>query len=547
MPSPDSRRRRSKAPSRAFNPRDPKHRHRLWVVYSGSRGSVVHVYWRRVLAVLAVGALLVWLAGAALIWGSWRYRRGHENIGYHQLVLPWRWQEAREAVARSHLDRGERDWEAGRHVSGLNHLRAGLARLPGDLPRRKLLGTAYLALGRVDLAVQTLEAGVEAAVEQDPPYLALLFGLLFEVQDDQHALVLARRLMPDKPDEHLPHLFLALQAATALHHGGAYDQAEELIAAWGLQRAAEGQLLLAQGDWERGHADLAVRRLEQERRHLPASDDMLVRLIRFYRQLGRSAEAQLIARERLQRSPGSPGPRLDLLYVARDANLLDTVRAETEDYLRDFAADPAALQLLIGFALEAGDAALAARIHALAVEKELPLEPFSLALMQARLVAQDYPGALAAAGLTTPGGSRQAARADFRSLFSGLRAVAHYAMGDRPLGDLQLAAFLGGARLRAHEGLFLARQLLLVGADSAAARALDHAAAQDTYNQAALSELVLLRARLRDLPELRRHLPRLLAMRKPSRAVLEEALAALDPAADRELVARVNEVLERLP
>jgi tetratricopeptide (TPR) repeat protein len=547
---PEQSRRRSRSSSssggRSFNPRDPKYRFRLWVVYALPRRTVIHVYWRRVATLLVAGLLLLWLAGTAFVWGTWRFRRGHENVGYHQIALPWLWNEARLSVARDHLDRGEKDWEAGKHVSGLNHLRVGLARVPDDLPRRKLLGTAYLALGRVDLSLNTLEVGVEAALKQDPSYLALLFTLLFEVQDDQRALALARRLMPPTPDDHLPHLYLALQAATALHNGGAYDQADELIAAWGLQRSAEGQLLLAQGDWERGHTEPALLRLERERPQFPANDDLRVRLIRYYRQLGRLADARLVAQERLDRDPGSPGPRLDVIYVAHDSNQLDVVRAETEAYLRDFSGDSMALQLLITFALEVGDVALAERIHALAVEKDYSLEPFALALMQARLVAQDYAGALAAADFQASTEGRAAAR-DFRSIFSGMRAVAHYALGDRPRGDLQLAAFLGGARLRANEGLFLARQLVLVGADAAAARALDHAATQDIYNQAALTELVLLRARLRDLPELRRHLPRLLGMRKPSRAVLEEALTALDPAADRELAARVVEVLGRLP
>ncbi len=536
----------SKLPNRSFNPQDPKYRRRLWAIYDSGGRTVIYVFWRRAAVALLAASVALWLLGAAFVWGTWRHRRGYETVDYRHIALPWMWHEARRAVAREHLDRGERDWNEGRHVSGINHLRVGLARVPEDLPRRKLLGTAYIALGRHDLAVATLEYGAREALREDVGYLALLFALLFEIQDDQRALELARRLLPETPDEELPHLFLALQAAIALHHGGAYDQAEEMIAKWGLHRAAEGQLLLAQGDWERGHAELAVLRLEQERHHFPRSDEMLVRLIRYYRQLGRAAKARLIAQERLQHSPGSPGPRLDVLYVTRDVNELPALRAEIEAYLSDFAEDPLALQLLGGFALDTGDAALAGRIHALALERGLAMEPFTLALMQARLVAQDYAGALAAADLAVEG-RRQTSAHDFRSMFDGLRAVAHYGMGDRPRGDLQLAAFLGGGRLRANDGLFLARQLMHVGADAAAARALEHAAAQEQYNQAALSELVLMRARLRDLPELRRQLPRLLGMRKPSRTVLEEALAALDPVADRALTARVAEVLERLP
>ncbi len=531
---------------RVFSPEDPRHRFRLWVRFTDEKKSFLYVYWKRVGLTLLALAIVGWEFGTAAVWANLRYRRDYETARYEMLLFPWKWDEARLGLARHRLALGEKAWSEGKHNAAVVYLRAGLSQVPDDLPRRQLLGTAYIAFGRVDYALDTLEAGAEQASKEDKQeYLRLLFMLLFEVQDDTRALTLAKRLMPEKPDEQLKHLFFALNAATALQNGGAYDQAEQIIADWGLNRSAEGQLLLAQADWDRGHKELAVRRLVAERANFPQRDDILVRLIRYHRDLGDTEAAHKAARERFTLDTDSPGPRLDLLYTLHDTADFPAVRAEADAYLAAFDKDPAALQQLAWFALDVGDVALAARVHDRAIEKGHSPEMFILTSVQARLAAQDYAGALAVADQKLVDGEGRIR--DFGSYLAGLRSVAYYGLGDPEKGDLQLSAFLNRAQLRAVDGLFLARQLVLVGAEQAAARALGHAVAQDPYNQLALSELVLVSARLRDRDALRRQLPRLLAMRKPSRGVLEEAAAALDVAADQVLLQTVSGVLAKLP
>ena len=531
---------------RVFTPDDPRHRFKLWVRFTDDQKTFLHVYWKRVVLSLLALMIVGWELGTAAVWANLCYRQGFEAARYETFLFPWEWDQARLELARSRLDKGEAAWKDGKYKSAVANLRAGLAQLPDDLPRRQLLGTAYIAFGRVDYALDTLEAGAEQALrENKPDYLRLLFVLLFEVQDDSRALALAKKLLPQKPDEDLTHLFIALNAATALQNGGAYDQAEQIIADWGLHRSAEGQLLLAQADWERGHRELAVRRLVAERANFPKRDDILVRLIRYHRELGDAAAAREAARARFTLDVNSPGPRLDLLYTLHDNADFAAVRAEADAYLTAFEADATALQQLAWFALDVGDVALATRVHDRAIAKGHSPEMFVLTSVQARLAAQDYAGALAAADMKLADGEGRIR--DFGSFLAGLRSVAYYGLGDPQKGELQLSAFLNRTQLRATDGLFLARQLVLVGAEQAAARALAHAISHDPYNQLALSELVLVSARLRDREALRKQLPRLLAMRKPSRGVLEEAAAALDLAADQALLQSVTGALAKLP
>ena len=531
---------------RVFTPEDPRHRFRLWVRFTDEKRTFVYVYWKRVLLTLLALSIVGWELGTAAVWANLRYRRDFETARYDTFLFPWQWDQARLELARYRLDKGEAAWKEGKYKAGVAYLRAGLSYLPDDLPRRQLLGTAYIAFGRVDYALDTLEAGADQAFRQENgEYLKLLFTLLFEVQDDARALALAKRLLPAQPEDRLLPLFVALNAATALQNGGAFDQAEQLIVDWGLHRAAEGQLLLAQADWDRGHRELAVLRLVQERANFPQRDDILVRLVRYHRDLGDTQAAQKVARERFTLDVKSPGPRLDLLYTLHDAADFAAVRAEADAFLGAFAKDPVALQQLAWFALDVGDVALATRVHDRAVENGLSPDLFILTLVQARLAAQDYAGALAVADRKLSDDTGRIR--DFGSLLAGLRSVAYFGLGDPEKGELQLATFLNRSQLRATDGLFLARQLVLVGAEQAAARALTHAVTHDPYNQLALSELVLVSARIQERDALRRQLPRLLAMRKPSRGVLEEAAAALDLAADQALLQSIVGALAKLP
>jgi len=531
---------------RVFTPEDPRHRFRLWVRFTDEKRTFVYVYWKRVLLTLLALSIVGWELGTAAVWANLRYRRDFETARYETFLFPWQWDQARLELARYRLDKGEAAWKEGKYKAGVAYLRAGLSYLPDDLPRRQLLGTAYIAFGRVDYALDTLEAGADQAFRQENgEYLKLLFTLLFEVQDDARALALAKRLLPAQPEDRLLPLFVALNAATALQNGGAFDQAEQLIVDWGLHRAAEGQLLLAQADWDRGHRELAVLRLVQERANFPQRDDILVRLVRYHRDLGDTQAAQKVARERFTLDVKSPGPRLDLLYTLHDAADFAAVRAEADAFLGAFAKDPVALQQLAWFALDVGDVALATRVHDRAVENGLSPDLFILTLVQARLAAQDYAGALAVADRKLSDDTGRIR--DFGSLLAGLRSVAYFGLGDPEKGELQLATFLNRSQLRATDGLFLARQLVLVGAEQAAARALTHAVTHDPYNQLALSELVLVSARIQERDALRRQLPRLLAMRKPSRGVLEEAAAALDLAADQALLQSIVGALAKLP
>jgi tetratricopeptide (TPR) repeat protein len=482
-----------------FDARAPEYRRKLWARIEAPNGSVeVVFFWWRILAALLLLAVAGWLAAAGAVYGFVRVRHDFADVSYWNLALPSRWPLHRRALGHHYIELGQQAMATGNYVDAAQFYGAGVARDPDDLPARRQLAIIYIRFGQLTAGLTLLGAGLEQARE-DLEYLKLTFSLLSETQDDTRILELTQKYLPVKPDEILTHQFLALQAATAYYQRGNYDAAEQTVAAWRLGRSLEGQLLLARCDWERGYPDLAVVRLTEQREHFPDRDELSLQLIRFYRDLGRNEAALNEALVRHVADPASPGPRIDLLYAWQRNSDETRLAREREAYLKDFASDANALLLLAWFAADTGDLELSRRLHSLAA---------------------------AEAALKGPAGQDPR----FAAVLSGLRALACFGAGDPSNGETNLQAFLVREHLRAGDALLLARRLNELGARPQALHVLTTAVRHDPQNQAALTELVHLETAAANQEALEAYTPQLLAMRKPSRAVLQESFLVLNEA-----------------
>lgn len=530
-----------------FDPRSAHWRGRLWTWVPAPDGKIVlHVFWKRLSVLLVVLLMAGWFAAAGVVYGIIRQRHTFPDVSYLNIVWPPYWPLHRLALGRHYLARGQQALDRGEFADAAQFFAAGVSRVPADLPARRQLAIIYLRFGQPQAGLNLLIVGLDAA-RDDLDYLKLTFGLLDELKEDARILELGQKLLPVRPDEFLPHQFLALQAATAHYHQGNYDGAEKVMADWRLERSLEGQLLLALCDWERGYPDLAILRLEQQRERFPGRDELPLQLIRFYRDLGRTDQALNEALIRHSADPFSPGPRVDLLYAWHRNNDGIRLARELESYLRDFNADAAALTLLGWFAADSGDVALAQRLLALAQTHHFRPDSLELALVQAFIAQDRYKDALAAAEAALA--RRQQADDGFTSVLSGLRALACFGAGDPTNGETYLQAFLVRRHLRASDALLLARRLHGIGARLQALQVLTTAVRADPLNQAALSELVHLATVAGDVAALEEFLPRLLAMRKPARAILQEAFLRLDDATPARAALRqsIKSALEKSP
>jgi len=507
-----------------FDPQAPLWRGRLWVRLVLPQGRYrIHFFWRRIAIVLLVLSLGGWGAGTATV-RILAWKRGVEGVTYFDLVFPWRWPDYRAALSRHHWTQAQRAHNEGRTREVFPLLQAVLLEDPANLEARRLMAIYSIRAGYFKFAVECLELGLPAAAA-DLDYLKLIFGALEEQKDDEHALALCTRFLPAEPTQSLSELYLALQAATAHFHRGRYDQAEAMVARWGMERSVEGQLLLARCDWERGFTEAAIQRLESEEPRFAGRDELARELLRFKRERGDGGEWRRQAHLRMLALPDGPGPRVDWIASLLSTRDADAER-EIERFLKDFSGDAAALVLLAGMATDNADPALAARVRSVASAASLSANAFALAEVQAASNANNPTLTLELARDAATGNAE--GNPHFKSALAGLRALALYADGEKERGEIELQVFTNHDGTRAADGVWLARELRRRGADMPAQRLLQSAVNLDPLNQAALTELVRVLADLGRYDEVTIYLPQLLAMRKPSHELLRELALKLE-------------------
>lgn len=531
----------SKDDTRLFDAKDPKLRFRLWVRVSEGAEIYRYFFWRRILKLCAVLLVVGWLATAGAAWAFVKYRRGYDGVRFHHLALyPFFHRQHLTGLGRHYIAQGRIELEKKNYRTAYQLLMAGIARAPADIESRRLVAFTQIRLGRTDLALQTLSDGAVFALD-NLDYQKLLFGFLLETHDDEQVVALARRLLPSHPTTTLVHQFIAVQLATAHFQRGRYDDAERIIADWKLENALEAQVLLARCDWERGYRDLALARLERQIARFPNRDEVYLELVRCQRELGHVGEMRRYALLRQFNDPASPGPRIDLLHGYRLTGDTTAHERELATYLATFGADPKALLLLAWFAIDTAQPAVAQRVFETAREKEFPLSPFALARVQAALAVHDYRGALEFADAALAAADANNER--LTSFLNGLRAIALIGLQDLRSGELLIESFLGRESLRMADALLLARLLRDLDVPKSARRILERAAAVDSLNQAALSELIRLDADAGNRAALLENVPKLLQLRKPSRVALEAALPHLSDPTDAPLRDRIRAAL----
>jgi tetratricopeptide (TPR) repeat protein len=523
----------------AFNPRQRDYRFKLWIRVVTPDAAYHHIFWRRVVVASLVFLLGSWLALAGGAWAFLRYHREYHDASYVDLALyPWRSEQFRTGLARHYLALGHEAVEKQNYREGYALLMAGLRRVPEDLGARKKVAVMQVRYGFLHRALDTLVDGLPYNPDLD--YLKMVFGWLLEAKEDERVIATVKKILPAKPDADLKHLFAALQIATAHFERGRYDETERVVNEWGLTNSLEGQLLLAKCEAERGFPERAVQRLEREIARFSKRDELYLELVRVHRVQGNHAEARRYSLLRQFNDPRSPGPRIDVLHAYHEIDDRAAEVREIETFFTDFATNARALDMLSWFAAVTHQPTLLQRVRILAQSQQFPVDTIILAQVQEALDREAYREAL-----DVIDGAQIDKKTYQGQLVEGMRAIALFGIADLQGGHRAIVGFTENARLRASDALLFARQLRLLGVAQEARALLDRACTLDPFNEPALAELVRLDTEASERSALAEHLPKLLKMRKPPRAVLEEILLQFQQPDDTELGKQVREALAR--
>ncbi len=487
--------------------------------------SRIRFVWRRVALTLLVAGLLGWLSLAAAAWWFVRHKRGFATVEFLDLALPHRWDDYERKRGDDYLRRAEAALAAQHYREGFQMLRVGVAKSPANVAGRRALADFYVAVGRPDLGIKTLEEGAAHAGD-DVGFLRSYLQLLLANHRDDEVLALAGARLGDPALPAEAGHVLALGGALAAFNRGHFDRAEDLLARPGLARSIEARHLLARIEWERGFPELALRRLRALVDEAPPTEEPYATLFGWYRERGRHSEAESVAVLRVIRFPESMQARAGLLYGHRDRGSTERLAAELERMLEDAERIALLAPAVADFAVQSADVALADRLAAALAGQEAPAALAALVPIETRLAARDFAGALER--LERLNSERPDWLEAHRATLTGLGAIAHYGIARNSIADLYLGNFLDSPGLRAETLNVMAARLRTLGFPEAARRVCETAVRSDPLNQPALATLVELDLEAGGLEEVARHVPALLAMRRPPRPLLERALRALE-------------------
>lgn len=513
-------------------------------------GTHVRIAWRRMALQLVALAACGWLFLVCGVFLWVKYYRGFADVEFTNILLPQRWKDYSTARGNFYIKQAKDEIAAQKWVEAIHHLRVGVAAAPSNTEGRLILAQFFTLFGRIELAKRTLVEGLPHG-KDDTDYLKALFGFLLQYQEDDEIRRIAAEQLPAAPVVNDRTQLISLAAATANFYRGAYDVAEGLIKDYQLLNTKDGRLLLARIEWERGHRDLALKRLEKYSSESPEDEEFYSQLVSFNRELGRTAAVAKYALLRELAKPRSSAARLDLLFAYRLAGNTAKYRESVDAILRDFPEDRTTLLSLANFGTEHGDAELALRVFRHLQSRGLETDAAGLMVAEAHIVARNYQAALDF--ILELGRSRPEWLQKFLGIVNGLQAVACYGLDQREDGDLYLGHFLAQPNIRAEHLAAISNRLIAIGAKNEARRVLVQAVAADNRNQAALTRLCELDLERSPSDELVVNLRRLLTMRRPAPAVL--ALAQRRLGSDRflfttgrdELLGAIRSAIEHSP
>ncbi|MEM0965423.1 MAG: hypothetical protein AAGJ81_04615 [Verrucomicrobiota bacterium] len=200
----------------------------------------IRFYWKRVFVFLCVLAVMGWFVCGGALYYYFKHHRDYEEVSYWKmLILPLRLDGHRQEMGEFFIERGIEEIRDGNARTGFHHLRAGLARSPANIEARLLVARLFRdGLKDNRLAIEALQKGLRYG-DRDPRfyevgYLRPLLFLLQIEERDEERVQLADRLLGEIEDPGARGI-LQLDAALAESQLGRYDDA--------IRRLSRAQLL----------------------------------------------------------------------------------------------------------------------------------------------------------------------------------------------------------------------------------------------------------------------------------------------------------------
>jgi len=438
----------------------------------------VRIRWLRAVAT-SVGLLgVVWLLAALGMYFWFKLGRNFtderftENLAWPLWLVSSKYsEEHHHKMGEYYLRMADLHLDKKRYQQAMDAYRLGVMWAPESLHGREMLSNFYYLYYRNEQShsLQILEDGLPYAISSDRNYVNNYMVRLQEAHEPEKIIEVCQKYIgSDKCSPEIRGLF-AINLAQVYIDLGRYDDAEDTIAHYDLEKTLDGTLLTSRLLWERGRLYETVKYLETALPRFHNNQLILGLLSRFYRDLGDINNSMRCITLRIGGNPSDATPRVELLYIYAKTGNDARIAQDTDTIIDQFQNDAAAMANLANFATDQGDVKLMLRLYQLAQDQSkneikagktptFEVATYALLVTQAYLVQRQYDDALKF--LDNLDLEKPSWLEPNRNVFDSMRALADYGVGKPELTEMYLDGLIGAGKTRPDTMLTIANRFL---------------------------------------------------------------------------------------
>lgn len=512
----------------------------------------------RIAVVAIMLGISCWFAVAGALYCFVRYKQNYEEARFSDWLF-FRREEHRKRYGDYQVEKAFEAFRKKDHRTFIIMITEGVGRNPANLKGRQMLAYYKIWNGREDLAEKAFNDGIcyvdahaPEYTDEDIDYIKAYMAFLFQRNNPETALKVARHFLPEKMTANPPKLevIMAYAAAHASHLLGRNTDALAYLDRYKIADSTEGTMLRSEILWSMGHRDEAIKCLNDSLMVQQALQPILKQLTIYSITDGRKELALRYARWLSSLKFMDAWPRVISIQMLRELGRKQEAEAEVNTYVRDFANDAASLTELAKLAAASGDVPLMERIYEIVMNniadgryQANEEQDFSLLFVESMIMAHRFEDAQELINQLTSMNKPWIKKAGYT--LDALRSIICYSTGNIDQGDFHAKAFVNDRTLSEQASLQLSKRMGELKLERGKRLVIEAARMRFPASPSVLSAMINLSLDEGDSSTLTQDLKTLLETRKAPVDILHKAEGLL--ASDRFLMARDREtVLPRI-
>ncbi|HVY72120.1 MAG TPA: hypothetical protein VHH73_19455 [Verrucomicrobiae bacterium] len=507
----------------------------------------LRIRWFRLMGTITGLAGVCWLMIAVGLYFWFKFGRGFEDEKFQDvLTLPFHWPPFHTAEHDRKMGdyfKKMADWHLeNKHLEeAFKDYRLAVLKTPDNLEARsRLADFTYVTDKNLDHYFTLLEEGLPYALAEDPKnYIDNYFVNLKQApmadRSERIEKICRQYLGENLTNPRVRNIF-ALNLANVLIDEGQFDESDDIIKQYNLERTLDGVMLSSRLRWERGELHEAIAYIEGNLARFKNSDYLLGLLSRFCLDVGDLDKARNYILLRSMANRNNVMPRIELLNIYAKTHEDAKVDKEVNDIIAQFHNDPQAMTMLANFATNQGNVALTRRIYELVQDEDRQLRlaakksdfsvgTFALLVAQSYLTVHDYKNTLLF--LDQIDKDKPDWLAPNLLVFQSIRAVADIGANNGTEAEMYVNKLIHAPNARPDTLLLIANRFIAHGAPALGQRLLAEAYHMDPHNQSILAQLVSVNLQLGYSENMDQNIHALMQTHRPPAELLYDAYRQL--------------------